>query len=69
MPVLILSAKASVDDRVTGLQTGGDDYLPKPFAFAELLARAQVWRRPNEMSFNEGGVTQRSRSGTPLPSA
>ena len=41
-PVLILSAKASVDDRVKGLQTGGDDYLPKPFAFAELLARVQA---------------------------
>ena len=38
-PVLILSAKRSVDDRVRGLQTGGDDYLTKPFAFAELLAR------------------------------
>jgi len=38
-PVLILSAKRSVDDRVRGLQAGGDDYLTKPFAFAELLAR------------------------------
>ena len=42
VPVLILSAKASVDDRVKGLQTGGDDYLPKPFAFTELLARVQA---------------------------
>src|SRR2546429_899838 len=41
-PVLILSAKRSVDDRVKGLQTGGDDYLTKPFAFAELLARIQA---------------------------
>jgi len=41
-PVLILSAKHSVDDRVRGLQTGGDDYLTKPFAFAELLARVQA---------------------------
>ena len=41
-PVLILSAKASVDDRVTGLQAGGDDYLTKPFAFSELLARVQA---------------------------
>src|SRR5262245_25995089 len=41
-PVLILSAKASVDDRVRGLQAGGDDYLTKPFAFAELLARIQA---------------------------
>jgi two-component system OmpR family response regulator len=42
IPVLILSAKASVDDRVKGLQAGGDDYLTKPFAFSELLARIQA---------------------------
>lgn len=42
LPVLILSAKASVDDRVRGLQAGGDDYLTKPFAFSELLARVQA---------------------------
>src|SRR5215831_14898760 len=42
IPVLILSAKASVDDRVRGLQAGGDDYLTKPFAFSELLARVQA---------------------------
>ena len=41
-PVLILSAKRTVDDRVRGLQTGGDDYLIKPFAFPELLARVQA---------------------------
>ena len=41
-PVLILSARRSVDDRVKGLQVGGDDYLTKPFAFAELLARVQA---------------------------
>ena len=41
-PVLILSARRSVDDRVHGLQSGGDDYLTKPFAFAELLARVQA---------------------------
>jgi len=41
-PVLILSARRSVDDRVSGLQAGGDDYLTKPFAFAELLARVQA---------------------------
>ncbi|PKN89142.1 MAG: DNA-binding response regulator [Deltaproteobacteria bacterium HGW-Deltaproteobacteria-1] len=41
-PVLILSAKGSVDDRVRGLETGGDDYLTKPFAFSELLARIQA---------------------------
>src|SRR5207344_829887 len=42
IPVLILSAKRSIDDRVRGLQAGGDDYLTKPFAFAELLARVQA---------------------------
>ena len=41
-PVLILSAKRSVDDRVKGLQTGGDDYLTKPFSFSELLVRVQA---------------------------
>jgi two-component system OmpR family response regulator len=41
-PLLILSAKSSVDDRVRGLQAGGDDYLTKPFAFSELLARLQA---------------------------
>jgi two-component system, OmpR family, response regulator len=41
-PVLILSARRTVDDRVSGLQAGGDDYLIKPFAFAELLARLQA---------------------------
>jgi len=47
-PVLILSAKRSVDDRIRGLQTGGDDYLTKPFSFAELLARVQALiRRAN----------------------
>jgi len=50
-PVLILSAKRSVDDRVRGLQTGGDDYLTKPFSFAELLARIQALiRRANHES-------------------
>ena len=41
-PVIILSAKGSIDDRVKGLQTGGDDYITKPFAFSELLARIQA---------------------------
>jgi DNA-binding response OmpR family regulator len=41
-PVIILSAKATVDDRVRGLQAGGDDYLTKPFSFSELVARVQA---------------------------
>jgi two-component system OmpR family response regulator len=44
-PVLILSARRSVDDRVRGLQAGGDDYLVKPFDFSELLARLQALLR------------------------
>jgi len=51
MPVIILSAKRSVDDRVKGLQVGGDDYLTKPFAFSELLARIQaLFRRSTAMN-------------------
>jgi len=46
-PVLILSALGQVDDRVTGLRAGGDDYLPKPYAFSELLARVEVLVRRN----------------------
>jgi two-component system OmpR family response regulator len=50
-PVIILSARGSVDDRVKGLQTGGDDYLTKPFAFSELLARVQALiRRSSDIS-------------------
>ena len=44
-PALILSALAQVDDRVKGLRAGGDDYLPKPYAFSELLARVEVLAR------------------------
>ena len=54
-PMLILSAKRSVDDRVKGLQAGGDDYLTKPFAFAELLARVQALIR------RASGVTEPTR--------
>jgi len=50
-PVIILSAKRSLDDRIKGLQTGGDDYLTKPFAFSELLVRVQALiRRANRTS-------------------
>lgn len=45
IPVIILSAKRSVEDRVRGLETGSDDYLVKPFAFSELLARIQALLR------------------------
>jgi two-component system, OmpR family, response regulator len=48
-PVLILSALASLDERVRGLRSGGDDYLTKPFAFSELLARVQALLRRSGM--------------------
>ena len=56
-PVLILSAKRSVDDRVRGLQAGGDDYLTKPFALAELLARVQALIRRWTGSTEPTGLT------------
>ncbi|MCA9308677.1 response regulator transcription factor [candidate division WWE3 bacterium] len=47
-PVLMLSARAETEDKITGLDTGADDYLSKPFAFTELLARSKaLLRRPN----------------------
>jgi two-component system OmpR family response regulator len=49
-PVLILSAKRSVDDRVDGLKKGSDDYLVKPFAFSELLARVQALIRRSTLA-------------------
>ncbi len=49
-PVLVLSALASLDERVHGLKSGGDDYLTKPFAFAELLARCEALLRRSRMS-------------------
>lgn len=52
-PVLILSARRSVDDRVRGLEQGGDDYLTKPFAFAELLARLRNLLKRNNPSGSE----------------
>ena len=42
IPVIMLTARSSVADRVVGLQSGADDYMPKPFAFEELLARVQI---------------------------
>ena len=54
-PVLILSARATIDDRVLGLQSGGDDYLTKPFAFSELLARVQALiRRASQATDSPG---------------
>ena len=68
LPVIILSARRSVDDRVKGFNTGGDDYLTKPFAFAELLARLQALIRranhivePNNLSVHDLTIDIRSR--------
>jgi len=49
-PILFLSARHTVDDRVKGLQSGGDDYLTKPFAFSELLARLQAITRRGHLA-------------------
>jgi DNA-binding response OmpR family regulator len=76
-PVLILSARRSVDDRVHGLQSGGDDYLTKPFAFAELLARVQALvrratRAPEPTTLTLGDLTldlltrKVTRAGAPI---
>jgi len=77
LPVIFLSAKASVDDRIRGLEAGGDDYLTKPFAFSELLARVQALirrssRAPETTRLSAGDLTldllqrQVTRSGEPL---
>ncbi len=55
-PVLILSARRSVDERVRGLEQGGDDYLTKPFALAELLARVRNLLRRGVCSSNGGSA-------------
>src|ERR1700691_3010919 len=52
-PVLILSARRSVDDRVRGLEQGGDDYVTKPFALAEVLARLRNLVKRNNASVAE----------------
>ena len=55
-PVLILSAKRTINDRVKGLQIGGDDYLVKPFAFSELLARIQALIRRSSNVVNPSSL-------------
>ena len=77
-PALILSALGQVDDRVAGLRAGGDDYLPKPYAFSELLARVEALarrRKPDaaETVFRVGDLELDrlghtvSRGGQPIP--
>lgn len=55
-PILLLTARDSVEDRVTGLDVGADDYLTKPFAFQELLARARALLR-RKSGVNDGEIT------------
>lgn len=61
VPVIVLTARSSAQDRVKGLRTGADDYLVKPFAFEELVARLEaIFRRPNQLvgsSLRMGNVT------------
>lgn len=68
VPVLILSARGQVIDRVDGLNNGADDYLPKPFSFEELLARVKaLLRRPKVVSQNKlrvGELVLDAESGT-----
>jgi two-component system OmpR family response regulator len=77
-PVLILSALGAVDDRVKGLRAGGDDYLSKPYAFSELLARVEALARRSapekaETRFVVGDLVldrlshQVTRAGEPIP--
>ena len=57
LPVIILSATRSIDERIEGLRAGGDDYLTKPFAFSELLARVQALRCRASDSPEPTGIT------------
>ena len=77
-PVLILSALGAVDDRVKGLRAGGDDYLSKPYAFSELLARVEALARRSapekaETKYVVGDLVldrlshQVARAGEPIP--
>lgn len=75
--VVMLTAAGTVEDRVEGLRIGADDYLPKPFAFAELVARVQALARRSQPSLPpmlvhadlelDAGRRQASRAGQPLP--
>lgn len=71
LPIIILSAKQSVDDRINGLQHGSDDYLTKPFSFAELLARVEALLRrahntvsPTELAYGDLTLNLLSRTVT-----
>lgn len=59
LPVIVLSARSSVEDRIKGLQVGADDYLMKPFAFSELLARVQALLRRSTAQTDPVSLTVR----------
>ena len=65
LPILIITARGSIDDRISGLDTGADDYLTKPFNHAELLARVRaLLRRPSDL---QGPVLRRGRRSSTSP--
>ena len=63
VPIIILTARDGVGDRVVGLEAGADDYLVKPFAMAELLARVRAILRRRELDSGEGRVAAREIGG------
>jgi two-component system OmpR family response regulator len=63
-PVLFLTALTDVEDRVEGLEAGGDDYLGKPFAFTELLARVNALERRNSSGAQDGSTTLKAKDLT-----
>ncbi len=65
VPVIMLTARSSVEDRVAGLEGGADDYMPKPFSFEELLARIRL-RLRSERPNAQDGATQLSHNGLTL---